>query len=66
MQLKRELREVIEANGLARQEVADLLHVSLATVHGWLRPVTSKASAPPPRMAIELLAIKAKAREKAA
>lgn len=62
MQLKRELREVIDTHHLPLKEVAELLHVSLDTVKSWLKPTSTRSSNTPPRMAIELLAIKAKAR----
>ena len=52
------LRALIKGAGITRQEAADLLHVSIHTLHAWLRPVTSKAANPTPMWAVELLAYK--------
>jgi len=52
------LRALMKGAGLTRQQAADLLHVSLPTVHAWLRPATSKAANPTPLWAVELLALK--------
>lgn len=52
------LREIMDANGLSRQDVADRLHQSIHTINAWLKPSTSKSSSPTPQWAIELLTYK--------
>ena len=63
MDTRAELRALIASHRLARRDVARLLHVSLDTVHGWLRPIGNAASREPPRMAVELLRMRCIERE---
>ena len=49
------LKEIMKAQGLSRQETADLLCVSVHTLNNWLYPDTCKAARPCPDWAIKLL-----------
>lgn len=54
-----ELKSIIKEAGLTRLQAAGLLHVSIETLHAWLKPPTSKSSNPCPLWAVELLGFKA-------
>ncbi len=64
MDTRAELRALIASHRLARRDVAGLLHVSLDSVHSWLRPPGNAASREPPRMAVELLRLRCIERER--
>lgn len=64
-QRRQELLDVLDKNGLTRQDLADMLHISIDTVNAWLKPETSKSSNPVPLWALELVGYKlAKPRRK--
>ena len=54
------IRETIRKHGLTRQLAADLLGVSLFTIHNWLRPESNVSFRKAPPYAAELLALKAR------
>jgi len=54
-----QLRYIIRRKRLTWQQVADLLEVSVHTVHSWTRPVTSKSARNVPPETVELLAERA-------
>lgn len=54
----RRLRSTIAAAGLSRLAAAKLLHVSINTVHAWLKPDGNKGANPCPGWAPELLDLK--------
>lgn len=58
MTTKKPLKSLIQQHKLKRQEVADLLGVSITTIHSWLLPITSKAHRPMPKPMLELLRLK--------
>ena len=53
------IRESIRLAGLTRQQAADLLGISIHTLHAWLRPPSNAGHRAAPQMAAELLALKA-------
>ena len=53
------LKAIMREAGLTRLQTAELLHVSIDTLHAWLKPETSKSSNPCPLWAVELLGFKA-------
>lgn len=58
MDRKALLRRLMEEARLTRARTAEVLHVSVDTVHSWLKPPSSRSSNPVPLWAIELLALK--------
>jgi hypothetical protein len=52
------LRGLIQGAELTRAATAATLHVSIETIHAWLKPDTSKGHNPTPLWAVELLALK--------
>jgi transcriptional regulator with XRE-family HTH domain len=52
------IRESIRLAGLTRQQAADLLGISIHTLHAWLRPTSNGGHRTAPQMAAELLALK--------
>ncbi|MDC7784789.1 hypothetical protein PQJ75_00790 [Rhodoplanes sp. TEM] len=55
---RKRLQSIMQTRKLERQDVADLLGVSIHTVHAWLKPETSKGSNVVPTWSIELLRYK--------
>ncbi len=53
-----QIRDTIRQYELTRQQAADLLGVSLHTIHNWLRPESNVAFRKAPPYAAELLALK--------
>ncbi|GEM_PF-3605884 len=52
------LRETIKEAGIKRARAAALLRVSVHTLNSWLKPRTSKSSAPAPLWAVDLLRLR--------
>jgi uncharacterized protein (DUF2267 family) len=52
------IRALMEAKGLMYSDVARLCRVSLHTVKSWMKPATTRSSAAPPDMAVELFYLK--------
>ncbi|HTT07863.1 MAG TPA: hypothetical protein VMH34_03630 [Gammaproteobacteria bacterium] len=57
-----QLIDLMAAHKLERRDVAELVHVTIDTVHDWLLPMESHGRVDIPDMAIELLTLKLAAR----
>lgn len=58
--LRARMKGILDDYQLSRQAAADMLNVSIETLHAWLKPQSSQGRkfSPPPLMAIELLEYK--------
>lgn len=57
-QNRKRLQDIMLEHDLSKEEIADMLHISVSAVVAWLKPETSKSSNPVPMWALELLAFK--------